>query len=433
MSRFVPLVAVALLVVAAQPVAAQSADQEVVSVVDSPDPVVPGQAVTYTVVLRNHGPNPATNGGLNAIIDANIAFTLPTAAQLPPGFSCGRLGQSLTCNTPSFAPGTVTITLTGQLSSHLNSFPDGSVSSLFYPSGTTPDPNHGNDQKTAVTAYDTPQVDLTIAVVDTPDPVRPDETITYTATVTNDGPDPATNVNFNVFNNGSLRFQSATPGAGFACNLPPVGGNPAFTCSRTTVPVGTYTFTVTVLADDAVLGVHDGTVSTVLSVLAGASNETDHSDNSETEDTAYVTPDADLAVSVVDGPDPGVVEDPVDFLVTVVNNGPDPTTSTQLNIVGDGGLQFVAIDPANGYSCTSQIVGAPPSMTCTAASLAVGASAEFLVTLRSDEDQLGEDGGTVMTLFGVNSGLTDPVTANNTETESTTFVPFRLFRDGFEW
>ena len=71
-------------------------------------------------------------------------------------------------------------------------------------------------------------------------------------------------------------------------------------------------------------------------------------------------------------------------------------------------------------------------MTCTAASLAVGTSAEFLVTLRSDEDQLGEDGGAAMTLFGVNSGLTDPATANNSETESTTFLPFRLFRDGFE-
>ncbi|HEX7809515.1 MAG TPA: hypothetical protein VF608_12335, partial [Thermoanaerobaculia bacterium] len=44
---------------------AQSADQEVVSVVDSPDPVTPGATLSYTVTIRNNGPDPAVNGGLN--------------------------------------------------------------------------------------------------------------------------------------------------------------------------------------------------------------------------------------------------------------------------------------------------------------------------------------------------------------------------------
>ena len=66
---------------------AQSADQEVVSVVDAPDPVVPGQNVTYTVTVRNNGPNAASAGGLNV----NLANALTHLSNTPPaGFTCCR-------------------------------------------------------------------------------------------------------------------------------------------------------------------------------------------------------------------------------------------------------------------------------------------------------------------------------------------------------
>lgn len=44
---------------------AQSADQEVVSVADKPDPITPGATLTYTITMTNHGPDPAVNGGFN--------------------------------------------------------------------------------------------------------------------------------------------------------------------------------------------------------------------------------------------------------------------------------------------------------------------------------------------------------------------------------
>ena len=70
---------------------AQSADQEVVSVVDSPDPVVPGQNMTYTITLRNNGPDAATNGGVNVAL-ANEVTHVSTVA--PPGFTCQFLGNN---------------------------------------------------------------------------------------------------------------------------------------------------------------------------------------------------------------------------------------------------------------------------------------------------------------------------------------------------
>jgi hypothetical protein len=324
------------------------------------------------------------------------------------------------------------VTLELQTPVHLNNFPDGTLTSNFFPSGTTPDPNSGNNFKQAVTAYDSPQVDMVISVTDTPDPVGPDQAITYAVSVRNDGPDPATNVNVNVNNNGTLRFQSATAASGFSCALPAVGGAPVFTCSRASVPVGSYEFSVVVLADSAVLGPSDGTVATAFTVAANASNETDGSNNAETESTAYVTPDADLSVAVGDWPDPAWVEGTVEFLVEVANAGPDAAVPARLNIVGDGGLQFVSIDAPLGFTCTSQTIGAAPLMTCTHPSLPPGPPVEFLLTLHAAANVLGEDGGTVLTSFNVNSDRTDPDYGNNDTIETTTVQSFGLFRDGFE-
>ena len=193
----------------------QSADQEVVSVVDSPDPATPGQSLTYTIVVRNNGPDAATNGGLNVNLDQALSLTSSNA---PAGFTCYTSGNNISCIHPSLAAGSsATITLVAMVPPHLLNFPDGTFNSAFFTSGVTPDPNNANNTQTSTTSYDSPQIDLSLTVADSPDPVGPDQNITYSATVTNAGPDTATNVNFNVYNNNTLRFQSVTAPAGFAC------------------------------------------------------------------------------------------------------------------------------------------------------------------------------------------------------------------------
>src|SRR5580765_786561 len=90
-----------------------SADQEVQATA-SPEPVVPGNNLTYTVVVTNHGPDAAVNGGLNG------SLALPLGApsfSAPAGFTCLALGSNISCTTPSFASGaTATITVTAQVS-----------------------------------------------------------------------------------------------------------------------------------------------------------------------------------------------------------------------------------------------------------------------------------------------------------------------------
>lgn len=409
---------------------AQSADQEVLSVTDSADPVVPGQNVSYTIVVRNNGPDAAVNGGLNVNLGSALVYVSHT---IPAGWQCFFFGNSISCLTPSFAAGTTeTITLVAQMAPHLINFPDGSTSSNFSPSGTTPDPNNGNNFKSESTAWDSPQMDLAIAVTDTPDPIGPDQDLSYTVTTTNSGPDAASAVNFNVYNAGFLPFRSVLPPAGWTCAPPAVGGAAIFTCSTPTFAAGaTHVFTVVVRADDAVLGINDGSVSTSFTVN-GTGDDTNDNNNAEVESTAYVTPDADLAITVDDLPDPVLLGQDIEYLVTMDNNGPDAATNATMNVYNNGSLRFQSIDAPLDFTCTLPQVGSAPILSCSAPSMASGASVEFILTVRTDPQLIGTPGGTVMTSFSAGSGISDPVQGNEAEVESTLVRAVQLFMDSFE-
>ena len=397
---------------------AQSADQGITAS-DSPDPVIPGNNITYTINLVNNGPDAAANGGANILLGGSL---IPVSRTASAGFTCTGLASIMSCTKPSFGTGeTATVTVVAQVDPSRLNFPDGSVSATFTTSGVTSDPNSANNSVTVTTNYDSPQIDLSLTVSDSPDPVGPNQDITYTIPVTNAGPDTATSVNFNSFNNGTLRFQSAVVPSGWNCTLPAVGGTPTFTCTNPSFAPGTSNFTVVVRADLAVLGPNDGTVATAFGVN-GTGNDTNQSNNNETENTAYVTPDADMTVAVSDSPDPVFPDGNITYTVQVTNNGPDPATSAQLSTFNNGTLKFVSASAPAGWSCATPAVGAAPTFTCTNPSFAVGGNVTFTIVVNADDAILGINDGTVSTNFTAGSSLTDPNNGNNSETEDTAYL-----------
>ena len=368
---------------------AQSADQEVVSVVDSPDPITPGATLTYTITMTNHGPDPAVNGGFNVNFPGEVTYMNTVN---PPGFSCFTFGAAVSCINPSWAPGTVVFTTTVQVAPHLAAFPDTSFNTMFTTSGTTPDPNSANNSKTATTNVDSPQVDLSIVATDSPDPVFPDGNITYSGTATNSGPDSASSVNLNVVPTSSLAFQSATFPAGWNCLFPAVGAlNATFTCSRPTWAPGADNFTVVYSANDENIGINDTSLLVIFSVAASFSDETDDSsDNQTTVTTQYTTADADLNITASDSPDPVGPDGDITYTVTVTNQGPDTPTNTTFDVVGNGGqTRFVSLTAPGGWSCNPPAPGTLLNVggfQCTHASFANGASAVFTVVTEASDD-----------------------------------------------
>src|SRR4029453_11605536 len=80
--------------------------------------------------------------------------------------------------------------------------------------------------------------DLSVSKVDSPDPVVAGSNITYTISVTNAGPDAASNVSLSDTTPAGPTSVSVTPGAGWTCPPLPVGGTGTQTCTHPSVPVG---------------------------------------------------------------------------------------------------------------------------------------------------------------------------------------------------
>jgi uncharacterized repeat protein (TIGR01451 family) len=391
---------------------AQNADQEMLSATDSPDPVIPGATLTYSIAIRNNGPNPAVNGGLNANIDLNI--TGISASSSTAGFTCFVSGSNLSCTHPAFPSGTTAnFTVTGTVAPHLVNFPDGTLTSSFFPSGTSPDPNNGNNSATVSTSFNSPQMDLGLTVTDSPDPVTPNNNITYSIVVTNAGPDNATSVNFNVPMNGFLRYQSHSVPAAFTncIGVPPVGGSSSFTCQAPTLAPGTYNITVVMRADPAFLGINDGTLTQHFDIN-GTGDDTNDLNNSETESTAYVTPDADMSITATGSPDPVAPDGDITYTVTVANQGPDAAPNAKMVLGGNGGqTRFQSISFPAGWTCAMPPPGTlinATSYECNHPSLPSGTVAVFTVVVEASADLHPNSDHNVTQVFVTGSNVTDP-------------------------
>ncbi|HEX8268103.1 MAG TPA: CARDB domain-containing protein [Pyrinomonadaceae bacterium] len=263
-----------------------------------------------------------------------------------------------------------------------------------------------------------------VSVTDSPDPVFPDGDITYTVTVSNNGPNAAPNAAFNVPLNNTLRFQSITVPAGWNCpSLPSVGGGTSFTCTNPSFASGaTSTFTIVLRANDEQFGIKDQTISQTFSVNSNAADP-NNNNNSETETTEYVTPDADISVSASDSPDPVSADGDITYTVTVLNSGPDTAPNVRLNVPLNNTLRFQSITIPAGFNCqNTPPVGGGTSFTCTNPSMAAGGSAVFTIVLRANDEQFGANSQTIVQNFNVNSDISDPDSFDNSVNVSTQYA-----------
>ncbi|HYC91065.1 MAG TPA: IPTL-CTERM sorting domain-containing protein [Thermoanaerobaculia bacterium] len=270
------------------------------------------------------------------------------------------------------------------------------------------------------------QADVSVSVVDSPDPVSPDGNITYTVTVANNGPNAAPTLSLSSFGSNNLRFQSATVPAGWNCTLPAPGTQT--TSLSCTAPGGAPSGGSSVLsfvmqADDALLGINDGTIQFGFTASSSVSDPVP-GNNTETESTAYVTPDSDISVAVTDSPDPVFPDGNITYTVTVANNGPDTAPSVTLNSFGGNNLRFQSATVPAGWNCTLPAAGTQTtSLTCTLpGGMVSGGSSVLSFVMQADDALLGTNDGTILFGFSANSPISDPVPANNSETESTAYT-----------
>lgn len=365
-----------------------------ISVSDSctPDQVA-GSNIVCTQTITNLGPSDAQGVVLTEATPANTTLVSAT------GSSCGVLLGTVTCNVGTVAVGSpVTITYTTKINAGVTR--GTSITDTVNVTTTTTDPVSTNNTATSNTTVALAS-DADIAITNSPSAtsVSSGSNITYTQTITNNGPTTSGIVTVNETVPANTTYVSAS-GTGWTC-LAPVNG--VFTCTSTgTLASGassSITFVVT-----ANSGLAAGTVISDTATAPAAAIDPNSANNTATANTTIADPnqaDVSIAMSAAST----TVRDgmPATFTLTASNAGPTTATDTIVTIPIPSLEQFVSATPSQG-SCSMN----GSTVTCALGSIVSSGSATISVVTNVINY------GTTTNTATISADQTDPNLTNNT-------------------
>jgi uncharacterized repeat protein (TIGR01451 family) len=356
-----------------------------------PDPVVAGNNLTYTISVTNLGPSSASNVVVTHLIPNTVTFVSAAASQ-------GTYSQQGGVTTFSLGPmgprevATLTViglpTVTGQI------FSTATVAS------EQQDPNTLNNTVTVQTQVNPSTADLAVGLAAAPSPVLIGSTLTYTVSLTNNGPNPATVITVTNILPASAPILSATFSRGTAT----YAGNVIFWRLDSLARAATATAIITVTP----------TVEGLITATAAvAAREVDPIQANNTASvTTTVGPAADLAISIADFPDPAVAGSNVTYTVSVTNQGPSTATGV---IVNDSLPAAVTVVSTNATQGTVSIAGR--TLTWSLGTMSSGTRATLTVVVHTTTN------ATLTTSATVAGAQADPNLANNSATATTQVAP----------
>lgn len=165
---------------------------------DTPDPVMAGMPLTYTIVVHNDGPYSAPNVVVNDTLPSGV-----NTISYPP--YCSQIEQDIVCaleNLDSKTDTTIVIVVSPKAGTVVNTVTVGSDAT---------DPDTSNNTATASTIVNPRPADLSVSKTDLPDPVTAGDLLTYTITINNAGPGPASGIMLTDTLTPAAPFVSATP------------------------------------------------------------------------------------------------------------------------------------------------------------------------------------------------------------------------------
>jgi uncharacterized repeat protein (TIGR01451 family) len=367
-----------------------------VSKADSPDPVLVGQPLAYTILVQNDGPFPAPNVVVTDTLPAGVSVAnMPATCSGSGTISCdvGYLdaGQSTTVVINTYAPnagGEITNTV--------------SVASDEY--DDQPDSNFFAEHTTVVDSDEFADLEV-ISKVDSKDPLIYDEAFNYTITVRNNGPGDASNV---IINDGlpgdplPVSFVSVTTSMGNCTH----DGSPTGGAVICTIPTMALNDTATIVIN--VVG--PGSVGTFFNTATITGDETDPipANNSKTQDTSVLEPLVDLVITKSDSPDPVSVGQNLVYGLFISNNGPASASNVVVQDLLPAGVTYVSATASQG-SC-SQASG---TVTCNVGDIGYQGNANVAITV------IPTAAGTINNTASVDADETDTDTTNNSDSEVT--------------
>ena len=368
----------------------RAADLSITGLSSPASSVYAGQNLVYTFTVANAGPNDGAGVTVTDVLPAGVAFVSATSS---PGSCSGS--STVTCTVGALASGagaTITITVTPGAAAA------GPLADTATVAGTWFDPTSAD---LSATVHDTvvPSADLSVSTLDAPDPVYAGQDETYTTTVSNAGPSPATGVTVLDTPPASSTLRSATSSQG-SCS-----GSAPISCSLGTIAAG-GSATVTVVVRPTAAAAVAGSMTNSASV---SGNEHDPAaGNGSANASTTVLPSADISTAISQSPaSPVASGSPLVYTATVTNLGPSDATGVAFSDVLPAGLTFGSATPSQGGPCGN----AAGTVSCPLGALASGATATVTITVTPPA---ALEGTTVHDAAGATAGQHDPDGTNNT-------------------
>ncbi len=354
--------------------------------------VLPNQDVTYTIDYENAGNASATDVQITETVPADSTFN---AGLSTVGWSCAD--DSSAGTSCVFTVGTLNASATGSVTFAItiNSVSDIDRTSTDVTNTTSissnvsdgPDFNSVDNTDSVTTPFEV--ADVRITKDDTIDPVFLTHDFSYSITITNDGPDVATNISLedSLPDGVSYRGYSASSAT---CTFV----EPLFSCDVGSLANATSeTITVDVTGD---------TPGDKLNTARITHDQQDPDlENNEDDEHTFVDP-ADLEVKKSVNNAHPIVGDIVEFTITVKNKGPDTATDVVATDDMPSLFRTVSVEPSQG-TCTMS-----HDVVCTIGTLLDQDTATIVV--KAEVLRAGTARNTVTTTLAE----FDPIPENNT-------------------
>ncbi|NJP05943.1 MAG: DUF11 domain-containing protein [Chloroflexaceae bacterium] len=165
------------------------ADMEVTKSVDPSAEVKAGNTITYTIIATNNGPQ--STGGVVFTDTLPVSVTTPITIETSSNVSCSRTDEEVVCSqsTDFDADDTEIVTITVSTDTDLT----GTLTNTVEISADEDDPDSSNNSdEVAIEAVIEPE--LSLSKVTDPITATQNEVLTYTITITNEGPSVARSV-----------------------------------------------------------------------------------------------------------------------------------------------------------------------------------------------------------------------------------------------
>jgi len=366
-------------IVELQDAAAEGEADLAISKTDSPDPVIAGDPLTYTLTITN-------NGDLNAT-DVTVTDTLPLSvtygsATPSAGGSCNEAYGEITCTFGSLSDAesaivVVTVTVDPAVAHGTLLTNEARVTAV------TTDAITSNNVVTEGTTVNR-EADLKVAkTVDNPTPTENDA-IKYTITVTNNGSSDATGVVLTDTLPSGVSYDTSSTTQGIYNSSTGRWGVGSLSNGSSA------TLTIDATVD---LGTGGSTITNHIDGLSG--DQVDPTPGNNLGSAAITVQSTDLTVAKsVDDPTPNE-GDTIRYTIVVTNDGPHAATTVVLTDTLPSGVTYVSDNPSQGtYTSTTGRWAIGPISNAGNATLTIDATVDAgtgNTTITNDADGLSAD------------------------------------------